>query len=147
MERGTEASRWSRIANRATIAFLIGCVLALIPPAILPDLIVPFEGWYELERERVGRPKAFTLDHLPPVLAAEIAVFKYLAFPPSWVAERFGASRTQYASLAVPSQLHTEATHPPFVFTMQHLRLAVPFWWLVVFLLIQLLSLVRRKVV
>jgi hypothetical protein len=122
-------------------------VLALIPAAILPDLIVPFEVWYELERERVGRPTAFTLDHLPPTLQAEISVFKFLALPPSWVAEKFGASRTHYASLVVPSQLHSESVHPPFIFTVQHLSLAIPFWATAAFLLLQLPSVVRRKVV
>jgi hypothetical protein len=103
----------------------------------LPDLIVPFERWYELERQKDGAPKAYTLSTLPPVLAAEIEAFKWLSLPPSWTAERLGAWRTEYARLVVPDHIRTEAwpVYPPFFFAVQHLKVAVPFWTAVVFFL------------
>lgn len=126
------------ILKRLGMSLLVGALLAIIPSAILPDLIVPFDRWYDFERERAGGPKTYTLNNLPPVLEAEIAIFKWLSLPPSWVAERFGRWRTEYARLVVPDSIHTEAwpAYPPFVFAIQHLKVAMPFWTFVVFLLL-----------
>jgi hypothetical protein len=130
-----------------TFALLLATVLSLLPPAIFADLIVPFdswENWYGRDQAH-ARPR-FTGSNLPPVLKAEVAVFKTLAAPPGWLREKVTGYPTVYAgSLGGRGIIHETGGVPPFAFAISHLSWAVPLWFMVTVAFYELAHIVRSR--
>lgn len=128
-----------------TFALLIAIVLSLLPPAIFADLIIPFDSWENWHgRGRADTRPRFTGANPPPVLKAELAIFKTLAAPPGWVREKVIGYPTVYAAqFAERGIIYETGGVPPFVFATSHLTWAVPFWFIVMVALYELLRLVR----
>lgn len=113
------------------VCCLVALLVSVTPVGMWPDLVSStqvWENWY-WKGQPATRP-VFSLQHLPPVLAVEISIFKALVVPPGMVARLFNGLGTEYALPWVNPGATTEmvATLPPLALAIQHLRWSVPFW-------------------
>lgn len=136
----------SRRPTAYTILALIAVVLALIPSAIWPDMIVPmadsWNNWY-WEGQPHPRPN-YTLQNAPPLFRAEVGVFKALVLPPAYAKRFIRGYGTSYSVLWVPPYMETDGL-PPLASTLDHLRWAVPLWFLVGVLCFETWRWARRR--
>jgi hypothetical protein len=79
------------------IIFATAVIVAVLPAAIYADLLTPFsewENWYWLGQPH-PRPY-FTGTNQPPILRAEVRVYKVLVIPPGWIKGRLTGYATIY---------------------------------------------------
>src|ERR1051325_3570111 len=109
-------------------SLLTAIILALIPAAIVPDLIVPIHDTLDL---RSPVRKKNDAERFPKYIQRERTFFKWLTYPPSIAGEVIGRSRTEYARLVAPDGIVNEAwpSEPPNYFALQHLCRAIPLWF------------------
>lgn len=128
-------------------ALLVATVFSLLPPAIFADLIIPFDNWesWYWRGQPHQRPR-FTVANPPPALRIELAIFKMLAAPPSWVRKRVTGYPTVYAAqFAERGIIYETGGVPPFALAVSHLAWAIPLWFIVAAALYELLRLVRPR--
>lgn len=129
------------------LALLVAIVLSLMPSAIFADLITPFESWenWSWRGQPHARPR-FDGGNLPPALRAELAIFRTLVAPPSWVRERVIGTPTVYAAqFARRGVIYETAGVPPLSFAISHIVWALPFWFIAGAVLYEFLRIVRRR--
>ena len=137
------------MAGRSTtyvILALVAIVLALIPPALWADMIVPMQdswnNWY-WDGQPHARPN-YTLQHPPPLFRAEMTVFKCLVLPPALARRLFRGSGTPYSALWVPPYYEI-AGLPPLALMLDHLAWAIPLWFLAGVVLFEAARWIRRR--
>jgi hypothetical protein len=136
-----------RRAAPYTFALLVAIVLSLLPPAIFADLIIPFDNWnnWDGAGESRGRPR-FTGSNLPPVLKAEMKVFRTLAAPPGWIREKVTGYPTVYAAqFREHGIIYETAGMPPFAFAISHLEWAIPVWFTLIVVVYESIAVVRSR--
>lgn len=139
--------RMKRRIGPYAFALLIAIVLSLVPPAIFADLIIPFESWENWSWKGQPHPRPRITDkNLPLALRVEVATFKTLTVPPSWVRERVTGDPTVYAAhFAERGIIYETGGVPPFAYAVSHLAWAVPFWFILTALVFELTRLVRSR--
>ena len=127
-------------------AALLAIIAAVVPAAIWPDLAVPMEdnwnNWYS-EPHPQARTH-FTLQNPPRLLAAEITVYRYLVVPPGYLRRIFTGWPTAYAVPWVHPYKET-AGLPPLAFALEHIRWALPLWFVLLVLSYEAPRAVRRN--
>ncbi|HSP15399.1 MAG TPA: hypothetical protein VLV78_11670 [Thermoanaerobaculia bacterium] len=114
------------------IVFLLAAVVALVPPAIWPDVVFPFEdnwnNWY-WKGQPYPRPH-YTLQNPPALFRGELAIFKALVLPPAYARRIFRGVPTDYGVLWVKPYIETAGV-PPLASSAQHVAWALPLWFVV----------------
>lgn len=128
-----------RVAPYA-FSVLLSMLLSLLPSAIFADLMTPFDRWEQWYWKGQPHPRPrFTSVNLPPALRAELAIFRVLARPPSWVREKITGYPTVYATqFEDRGIIYETAGVPPFAFAISHLAWALPFWFILAALIFEL---------
>lgn len=113
-------------------ALLVAVILSVVPAAIFADLITPLSSWENWSGDAQSRKGTGTSFNPPAVLRLELAVFRTLAEPPSWVREALTGHPTVYgAQFAERGVIYESAGLPPFALAISHIAWALPFWFLI----------------
>ena len=136
--------------NRAapyTILTLLAALLGVLPVALFADLNSPIEKWQHYWPGQPTPVHKYDMDHLPPPLRVEFALFKALVAPPAFVFHAFGGHPGSYGISIVAPLSSNEGLHinPPFTHAYYHLRIAIPFWLLVLVGAYELARLAARR--
>lgn len=134
-----------RIAPYA-FALLVAALLSIVPAAIYADLATPLTDWDNWYWK--GQPHArphFTLANLPPALRTELALFKVLSAPPSWVRKRLTGYPTVYGAQFGSGIIYETAGVPPLAFAWSHITWAVPVWFVTIAFLYEVSHVVRSR--
>lgn len=112
------------------VALLLAAVLSLVPAVIFPELAAPG-----------GRGSGATA-----LVQTEATVFKVLVTPPSWLRRAVVGEPTLYGgTFAETGPIYESSGLPPFAYAVSHLAWAVPLWFAVALIGVELLLLVRRR--
>jgi hypothetical protein len=139
------------------ICFLLASLLAVLPAAMFFDFFVPlsaWEAWY-WPGQPAPRPQFALPDKLPRLLRGEMWLFRVLVMVPGSARKLFTGWEGTYASPFVSQGRDAwEGTHvgpfasqggPPAAQALEHLRFALPFWFVLFALVYELASWVRRR--
>ncbi len=132
-----------------TVCLLLAAVLALIPTALAFDMVVPldkWENWY-WPGQPAPRPQFRFPNNLPPVLRAEMWLYRTLVTPPGAARKMVTGWSGNYALTFVSPGSSSEAwaVLPPAALALEHLQAALPFWFLSFAVLYELGAWIRRR--
>lgn len=143
--RQRRVSPYRARAAAYAICFLTAVVLSLLPPAMWADMVMPmednWENWY-WRGQPYPRPH-FSLQNFPPLFAAEVRVYKALVIPPAYLARAVTGLPTAYGPCGYRRTWRQLA--PPLAFAIEHVKWAVPLWFMATIVLYELLRVLAAR--
>jgi hypothetical protein len=123
-------------------------LLAVLPAALIPDLLAPLEGWNAYAESTTGRMPRCSIQNHPWIFDAEYQTFRVLVVPGGYVRKVVAGYPTAYASAWISAPTTGQppfGVFPPFVFARQHISYSFPLWALVGCLVYEFWLRVRRR--
>ena len=132
-----------------TVCILLACLLAILPAALVFDMVSPLSKWenWQWQGQPNPRPQLRRYDDYPRLLRAEASLFRVLVVPPAFAAKSLGLWPGNYGLNYVSPGTSSEAwaSLPPAALALEHLRRAIPFWLVTSFAAYELGGFLRRR--